>query len=120
MVTDCVIRLREHPQPAILLVAGEIDTRTIARFRAILARAAARHDRLVVDLTSARFLSAAALAALDHHRRQITALLVTRDGPLTHPLRLAGLHPLLVYARRPGPDTDGPASHRSADRTIVA
>ena len=103
MAADFLIRLREHTTPAVLLVTGEIDTRTLTDFRDTLSRAAARHDRLVIDLTTTGFLSAAALAVLDQHRARIAALLVTRASPILHPLRLAGLRSLLVYSGQPRP-----------------
>lgn len=97
MLTESTIRLREYPRPAQLLVTGNIDTLTVARFRDALTEAVARHDRLVVDLTRARFLSGAALAALHEHTDRITALLITRDSPITRALHVAGLDTLLAY-----------------------
>ncbi|HZZ46004.1 MAG TPA: STAS domain-containing protein [Pseudonocardia sp.] len=97
MPTESTIRLREYPRPAQLLVTGEIDTLTVAKFRDALTQAVTRHDRLVVDLTRTRFLSGTALAALHEHTDRITALLVRRDSPIIRALRIAGLDTLVAY-----------------------
>lgn len=100
MTTSLTLVLRDTDQPVRLIAQGEIDIGTHDNFRAALAHATARHDRLVVDLTAVTFLGGAGVTALCDHRGRLTAVLVTINSVTSRALQLSELRTRLVYQPR--------------------
>ncbi|MEW9532427.1 STAS domain-containing protein [Microbispora sp. NPDC049125] len=79
------LTLSTHHRPdgtAVLTAAGEIDMSNADAFRAGLDTAAAKGDRLVVDLTAVEYLDSAGLTALFAHAPHLDLIV----PPLLHPL----------------------------------
>jgi anti-anti-sigma factor len=96
-----MISLDEEVSPVRLDVCGEIDLATAEQFCMAVAEAAARHPRLIVDLTEVDFLASAGVHALFRYRDQLAAVVVREGSVIARALALSGFSRLVSLHRTP-------------------
>ncbi|RLK58533.1 STAS domain-containing protein [Actinokineospora cianjurensis] len=90
-------RIEDQGTHVVLSAVGEIDMATAPDFRVALATAAARAERLVVDLTGVRFLGSVGMTALieayDHAQRDGVAItfVIAARSTVQRTLEITGL-----------------------------
>jgi anti-anti-sigma factor len=85
------LELRLVPgSPPRLVVVGEVDLATCARFERGVADACRSSDRLVVDLTGLTFISSAGIGTLYRHSEKLSSVLVAETSLILRALGYAG------------------------------
>ncbi|WP_037078597.1 STAS domain-containing protein [Pseudonocardia spinosispora] len=104
------LTVKEETHRVRLVVEGDIDLVTAAEFRRVLADTAARHERLVLDLTGVVFIGSVGISALYRHADRLAAVLVAPGSLIARALSIAGfsmlIQPTVVgepRSRRPPP-----------------
>jgi anti-anti-sigma factor len=82
--------LYAEQRPARLVVAGEIDIATVGQFDEAVHTAATQLPRFVIDLSGARFVSAAGIRVLFAHRAHVVAVITAPGSIIARALTLSG------------------------------
>jgi len=72
-VAELRFSMEEHGETVVVSVQGELDITSSERFDDFLADAAARSDRVILDMSGVDFMDTTALAVIVGHWRRLTA-----------------------------------------------
>ena len=72
-MTEIRFSMEPHGETVVVSVQGELDITSSQRFDDCLADAAARSDRVVLDMSGVDFMDTTALAVIVGHWRRLTA-----------------------------------------------
>jgi anti-anti-sigma factor len=97
------IECNDTTSPARLIVSGEVDLCTIDQFAVALSDVAARHSRILIDLTEVDFLACVGIDVLYNYTNLMTAVLVRRGSITARALALCDFGALVAVHRADPP-----------------